>query len=84
MLGLVVRGLNKQGIVAGHCDASNEVQELLEVQLPITVQIEFLHHPVQDSWVPLILQKIKEIGINACLEAKVSFAVHTQVQACSC
>lgn len=35
--GLVGRGLNNQGIMAGHCDAPDEVQELLEVQLPITV-----------------------------------------------
>lgn len=35
--GLVDRGLNHQGIVAGYRDAPDEVQELLEVQLPIAV-----------------------------------------------
>lgn len=68
--GLGARGVNKQGIVAGHRNAPDEVQELLEIQLPVTIQIEFLHHPVHDTWVLLILQKTKEMGIDVCLEAK--------------
>lgn len=59
-------GVNHQGIVAGHRNAPDEVQELGEVELPITVQIQFLHHPVHNTRVLLILQKTKE-SLNLCL-----------------
>lgn len=45
--------------MAGHCNASYEIQELLEVQLPIAVDIKPLHHPVHNSGVLLILQETK-------------------------
>lgn len=65
LLGLGARRLNEQCIVAGHCNASYEIQELLEVQLPITVHIKPLHHPVHNSRVLLILQETK--GRDQCL-----------------
>lgn len=65
LLGLGARRLNEQCIVAGHCNASYEIQELLEVQLPITVDIKPLHHSVHNSRVLLILQETK--GGNQCL-----------------
>lgn len=64
-------GPDDQALLTGHRDAPDEVQELLEVQLPIAVQIEFLHHPVQDPGVLLVLQKTRETGIGVGLEAKV-------------
>lgn len=68
--GLGAGGLDNQGVVAGHRDAPDEVQELLEVELPVAIQIEFLHHPVHHAWVLLVLQKMEEVGIDVCLEEK--------------
>lgn len=62
--GLGARGVNKQGIVTGHRNAPDEVQELLEIQLPITIQIEFLHHPVHDTWVLLILCEGSQLSVH--------------------
>lgn len=64
LAGLGRRGLNQQGIVAGHRNAPDEVQELLEVELPITVQIQFLHHPVHNTWVLLVLCEGSQLGVH--------------------
>ena len=68
LLGLGARRLNEQCIVAGHCNASYEIQELLEVQLPITVDIKPLHHSVHNSRVLLILCEGSQLGVHESQE----------------
>lgn len=54
---LLGRGGLDKGLMASHGQATNEIEKFLEIQLPVTVEVQFLHHAVEDAGVLLVLQR---------------------------
>lgn len=49
-------GLDK-GLMAGDGQATNKVEEFLEIKLPVAVEVQLLHHAVKDAGILLVLQR---------------------------
>lgn len=46
-----------KGLMASYRQAADQIKELLEIQLPVRVDVQSLHHAVKDTGVLLVLQK---------------------------
>lgn len=69
---LVGMASHEEGVMASHSYAANEIKKFSEIWLPITVEVQFLHHVVKDIRVPFLVEAADSVFMkfrNSLLES---------------